>query len=98
MDLPLSRTLSHKSSFSLSSKPLPLSKGQMGPGALVPIQELKVGVMGEKDCTLQNSSNLLLLLSTEALRNTDLLADVREALLLGINVITVHDKGTVLAT
>jgi hypothetical protein len=58
------------------------------------MQELQVGVMGERGCTLQNSSNLLLLLSIEALRNTDLMADVREALLLGVHVITVHDKGT----
>ena len=60
---------------------------------MAPVRELRVGVLGEKDCTLRNSSNLLLLLSAEALCNVGLMNDVREALLMGVHVITVHDKG-----
>jgi hypothetical protein len=92
--VPLSRRPSRVPSFSLSFDSQPATKGQTGGSALIPIQELQVGVMGQSGCTLQNSSNLLLLLSIESLRNTDLMADVREALLLGVHVITVHDKGT----
>jgi hypothetical protein len=57
-------------------------------------QQLRVGVKGELGCTLQNSANFLLILSTPALLNKDLMNEVRNALLLGINIITVHDKGT----
>ena len=92
MAVPVSRRpsfLAHRPSFNLDSQ----SKEAEGSGAMAPVRELRVGVLGEKDCTLLNSSNLLLLLSAEALCNVGLMNDVREALLMGVHVITVHDKG-----
>jgi hypothetical protein len=61
-------------------------------------QQLHIGVLGELGCTLQNSANFLLVLSTPALLNKDLMDEVRNALLLGISIITVHDKGTAAAS
>lgn len=92
MVVPVSRRPSflaaHRPSFNLNSQ----SKEAEG-SSTAPVRELRVGVLGEKDCTLRNSSNLLLLLSAEALCNVGLMNDVREALLMGVHVITVHDKG-----
>jgi hypothetical protein len=63
-----------------------------------PQQLVHIGVLGELGCTLQNSANFLLVLSTPALLNKDLMDEVRNALLLGISIITVHDKGTAAAS
>jgi hypothetical protein len=60
----------------------------------VPPQQLRVGVVGEGGCTIKNSSNFLLFLSTRNLLNKELMDDVRSALLLDLNVITIHNKGT----
>jgi hypothetical protein len=58
----------------------------------VPPQQLRVGILGEGGCTMQSSSNFLLLLSTRNLLNKELMDDVRSALILGLNVITIHNK------
>ena len=61
--------------------------------AAAPPEQLRVGVLGKGGCTMQNSSNLVLLLSVDALRCEALMDDVRAALLHGLNVLTIHDKG-----
>jgi hypothetical protein len=55
--------------------------------------QLRVGILGEGGCTLENSTNLALILGTDALLNKQVVADVRDALLRGLNVITLHNKG-----
>ena len=56
------------------------------------LQQLRVGLLGEDGCTLQNSANLLLLLSVDALQCQALMDDVRAALRCGVSVVTIHDK------
>jgi hypothetical protein len=60
----------------------------------VPPQQLRVGVLGEGGCTTQSSTNFLLFLSSRNLLNKELMDDVRGALILGLNVITIHNKGS----
>jgi hypothetical protein len=57
-------------------------------------QQLRVGVLGEGGCTMQSSSNFLLFLSTRNLLNKELMDDVRDALILGLNIIAIHNKGS----
>jgi hypothetical protein len=59
----------------------------------VPLQQLRVGILGEGGCALQNSPNFLLFPSTRNLLNTALMDDVRGARILGLNLITIHNKG-----
>jgi hypothetical protein len=53
---------------------------------------LKIGICGQHDCTLENSSNILFLLGNSVFSNEPLLQELREALVHGVNVITVHLK------
>jgi hypothetical protein len=55
--------------------------------------QLCVGILGEGGCTLENSTNFALILGTDALLNDKVVADVRDALLHGLNMITIHNKG-----
>jgi hypothetical protein len=63
-------------------------------GRTAPPQQLRIGVLGERGCTMSNSSNFLLLLSVKALHCKELMDDVRSALLNKLPVLTIHDKGT----
>jgi hypothetical protein len=53
---------------------------------------LKIGICGQHDCTLQNSSNMLFLLGSDVFSNEPLLKELRQALVQGVNVITMHLK------
>jgi hypothetical protein len=53
---------------------------------------LKIGICGQHDCTLQNSSNMLFLLGVKVFSNEPLLQELRQALAQGVNVVTVHLK------
>jgi hypothetical protein len=53
---------------------------------------LKIGICGQHDCTLQNSSNMLFLLGVDVFSNEPLLQELRQALVQGVNVVTVHLK------
>jgi hypothetical protein len=53
---------------------------------------LKIGICGQHDCTLQNTSNMLFLLGSDVFSNEPLLQELRQALVQGVNVITMHLK------
>jgi hypothetical protein len=53
---------------------------------------LKIGICGQCDCTLENSSSMLFLLGIHVFSNEPMLQELRQALVQGVNVITVHLK------
>jgi hypothetical protein len=54
---------------------------------------LRIGICGDADgCTLHNSANMLLLLRTAAFRSEELMDELRQALHLGVHVVTLWER------
>jgi hypothetical protein len=53
---------------------------------------IKMGICSKDGCTLQASSNMLFVLNIRAFSNKQLMQELREALVLGVNVVTMHVK------
>jgi hypothetical protein len=55
-------------------------------------EQIKIGICGEGDCELDNSSNLLLPMCTASFTNEALMHELRYALVHGMNVVALHAR------